>query len=390
MDIKNLIRYNKIILNDVIPIMFKEKNGILMRIVRFTLICLLIFSHFSCKNDPLEINPQFFTWSISSPAAQGMDSKLLDSASIKAGELGYVDGFLVIKNGYLISEKYYNGYNSSSSHNVKSVSKSFLSAMIGIALKEGIIKNLDEKIMKYFPEYVYSGMDERKNNITIQHLLTMTMGIDKEENNLLQVFATNNWVKTTIELPLLSSPGEKFRYNTLETHLLSVILTRSSGMSLLDFARKNLTIPMGIDIRRWDRDPQGYYIGGTEMYFTPREMAVLGYLYLNNGKLNGIQIVPEDWIKISLTKNWPKDSQEWGVLRDYNYGYLWWIGKINGYEMFWALGFAGQMIITFPALNLIVVTTADYNNLGWEQDQERPILEIVSKYVLPAVNDHNL
>jgi len=348
----------------------------------FSILALLLFS--SCNDNPSEPVNQNYLWEISTPDAEGMDKQKIDSAFIHSKNLGYVDGLLVIRNGKIVAEKYFNGYDQNTAHNVKSVSKSFLSAIVGIALREGYLSSLDLKVLDYFSEYVYQGMDERKKDITIKHLMTMRMGIDTEENNLLDVLNTSNWIKTTIELPLLSAPGEKFRYNTLETHLLSAILSKEIEMDLLEFARKYLFEPMGITIHNWMKDPQGYYFGGSEMYFTPRNMAVLGYLYLNKGKLNGKQIVPADWVDLSLTKTWEKDSKEWGVLKEYNYGYLWWLGKINGYKMFWALGYGGQTVLTFPDLNLIVVTTAGYN-IGWDVDQERPILEMVSKYVLPAI-----
>lgn len=337
-----------------------------------------------CKKNPTSPGLGQFNLNFSPPGKQGMDSQILDSALVQAELTGFIDALLVIRNGFIIAEKYYNGYDQFTPHHVMSVTKSFLSAMVGIALREGFISSLDEKVMDYFPEYVYYIKDERKYDITIRHLLTMRMGINKEENNLFQVLEKDNWIKSTIELPLYYKPGEKFSYNSLATHLLSAILTKTSNMSSLDFANKFLLKFMRIDIDHWSQDPQGYYFGGSEMFFTPREMAALGYLYLKKGKLNGFQIVPSDWIMASLTKTWNNDSPEWGVLTDYNYGYLWWIGKINGHNLFMALGHGGQTVITFPDLNLIVVSTADYN-VGWDENQTRPILKIIAKYILSAL-----
>jgi len=355
-----------------------------MKIRLILCLCIIGFTLLTCQDDSPETTFNPFVWNTSTPATQGINSQVLDSAFIVAEQMGYVDGLLVFRNGYLVAEKYYNGYSKYSSHNVMSVSKSFLSAITGIALQKGYF-TLDDKVMDYFPEYVYDTIDVRKYDITIRHLLTMRMGIDNEENNLFDVLATDNWIKTTIELPLLSDPGEKFRYSSLQTHLLSAILTKTSGLSTHDLIKKYLLDPIGIDIESWIQDPQEYYFGGSEMFFEPREMAVLGYMYLNGGKLRGKQIVPSDWVTSSLTGTWEKNSVKWGVLRNYNYEYLWWLGEINSYKMFWALGHGGQMVLTFPDLNLIVVTTADYN-VGWDANQTRPILEVISKYVLPAVN----
>ncbi|KPK86185.1 MAG: hypothetical protein AMS27_05570 [Bacteroides sp. SM23_62_1] len=353
--------------------------------IKYILCSYLIgFTLFSCQDDTPESKFDPFIWNASTPASQGINSQILDSALIVAEQMGYVDGLLVLRNGYLVAERYYNGYSTYASHNIMSVSKSFLSAITGIAIQKGYF-TLDDKVMDYFPEYVYDTMDIRKYDITIRHLMTMRMGIDNEENNLFDVLATDNWIKTTIELPLLSAPGERFRYSSLQTHLLSAILEKTSGMSTYDLTKKYLLDPMGIDIEHWSQDPQGYYFGGSEMFFEPHEMAVLGYMYLNGGILRGEQIVPSDWVTTSLSGTWAKNSPEWGVLRDYNYGLLWWLGKINDYQMFWALGHGGQMILTFPDLNLIVITTADWD-VPWEEEQTRPILELVSKYILPAVS----
>jgi|WetSurMetagenome_2_1015567.scaffolds.fasta_scaffold30919_3 CubicO group peptidase (beta-lactamase class C family) len=343
---------------------------------------LIVLSLFgSCKKTPDQFD---FKWPVSTPSAEGIDQARLDSAYIVADSLGFVDALLVIKNGHLVAEEYYNGYDKNTPHQIYSDTKSFMSALVGIAIDEGLIEDIDGKIMDYFPEYTYYGMDERFADITIRHLLTMRMGIDKEENNLFSVMQADDWIRETFKLPLLFNPGEKFSYNSLETHLLSAIITKVSGMSTLEYATKNLTGPMGIEIITWNDDPLGYNIGGFDIYMKPYDMAVLGYMYLNQGKINNKQVVSEEWVEASLTKTWAKDGVAWGALTDYNYGYLWWLGKINGYNMFMAMGLGGQYIYNFPELDLIVVTTAN-KNISWDNDQELPIFEIVSKYILDAI-----
>ena len=259
-----------------------------------------------------------------------------------------------------------------------------MSALIGIAVDVGLIESVDKKIMDYFPEYAYSGMDSRLYDLTIGHLLKMRMGIDNEENNLIPVVQTNDWIYQTFRLPLLFDPGQKFRYNSLETHLLSVILTKVSGKSAREFAHEYLTGPMGIEIADWKADPKGYNTGGYDIYMKPRDMAVLGYIYLNGGKLKNTQIVSEEWVLESLTRTWSNNGIQWGPLTDYNYGYLWWLGKINGHNMFMAMGMGGQFIINFPDLDLIVVTTTN-KDISWDNDQEIPTLEIVSDFILKAL-----
>jgi CubicO group peptidase (beta-lactamase class C family) len=323
-------------------------------------------------------------WPCSVAAAEGMDQKKLEMAYTQARRLGFVDGLLVIRNGHLIAEKYYNGYDKDTPHQLWSDTKSFLSALVGIAVHDGLIESVDKKILDYFPDYVYDGMDPRFFDITIKHLLTMRMGIDKEENNLIPVLQTNDWIGEIFKLPLLFDPGQQFSYNSLETHLLSAILTRVSGMSALEYAKSYLTTPMGIEINAWTADPSGYNIGGFDIFMKPRDMAALGFMYLHDGIINNTQVVPEEWVEASLTRTWVNDGAGWGVLTDYNYGYLWWLGKISGYKLFMALGMGGQYIITFPELNLIVVTTAN-KDISWDNNQEIPVLEIVSE-ILKAIN----
>ena len=350
-----------------------------------TLFSILIISAWlfnSCSKP--SYNKYDFNWSVTNPAEVGLNSDWLDSAYIKAQQLGFVDALLVIKDGYLVAEQYYNGYDMNTPHQIWSDTKSFMSALVGIALHKGLIESIDKKIMDYFPEYVYDGMDPRFFDITIRHLLTMTMGIDNEQNNLIPVVVTNDWIKGTFDLPLLFDPGQKFSYNSLETHLLSVILTKVSGLTALQYSESYLTGPMGIEIDEWTGDPMGYSTGGYNIYMKPRNMAVLGYLYLKNGRINNTRIVPKEWIEASLTRTWTSNGTAWGPLTDYNYGYLWWLGKMNGYDLFMAMGMGGQYIIVFPDLDLIVVTTSN-KDISWDNDQEIPILEIVSDYILESV-----
>ena len=351
----------------------------------FISIC-LFYLIIGCGDTITEVEDNTFVWGTSSPAEQGMNSQILDSAFIKAEQLGFVDCILVIRNRFIVAEEYYNGYNATTPHNTWSVSKSFLSALTGIALNKGFLKSLEEKVLDYFPEYVFPGMDPRKYDITINHLLTMRMGIDGEKANYMEVYNSDNWIKSTLELPLIFSPGEGYRYNAFETHLLSGVITKSLGTSIREFANLYLTGPMGITIGFWEQDPQGYYFGGNSMHFTPRDMAVLGYLYLNEGRLNNKQIVPQEWVEFTLTPSTNWGNNKWGAMEDYNYGYLWWLSKLNNYDSFMAFGYAGQLVITLPDLNLIIVTTAN-SNVDWDgaDSQEFEILDLISKYILTAL-----
>jgi len=324
-----------------------------------------------------------YDWPMSSPEAQGLDQIKIDAACKKARQLGSVDALLVIRNGYLVAEEYYNGYSRDVPHQLWSVTKSFLSALVGIALEKGLIAGIDDKVMDYFPEYSYDGMAPRFNYITIRNLLSMRMGIDREQNNLISVLTKDNWIRETFNLPLLYDPGTKFSYNSLQSLLLSAIITKVSGMTARQFAANYLTGPMGIEISRWGSDPQGNTIGGYDLYMTPREMAVLGYHYLNGGVIDVRLIISQEWIDISWQKTCLTDGS-WGVLTEYNYGYHWWIGKMQGCDLFIAWGMGGQFIFCVPEHDLIVVVTSN-PDISWDNDQEYPVLELVSDYILTAI-----
>ena len=359
----------------------------------FIFIFIFILFLSNCEKDSTAYRLKLPLWNISSPEKQGMNSQVLDSAFTRARQISFVDGLLIIRNGYLIAEGYYNGYNAATPHNVMSVSKSFLSAIVGIAIQQGYIDSLEEKVLNYFPEYIYPGMDPRKYNITIRHLLTMRMGIRGEaEDNYgvyWEFYTSDNWVKKTLEDSLIDDPGSKMHYNTFQTHLLSAILTKATQKSTLDFATRVLFNPMKIEIDSWEQDPQGYYFGGNAMHFPPREMAVLGFLYLNNGRINGRQIIPADWVELTLSPSTDlPHPNEWGAFKNYNYAYWWWLGQINNYDMYMGYGYEGQFVVVFPDLNLIVVSTAK-NQVDPDTStfQEWTIFDIIATYILPSISD---
>jgi CubicO group peptidase (beta-lactamase class C family) len=335
-----------------------------------------------CTREP-ETTGNGFQWPVSTPAAQGLDSQKIRAACARAGMLGTVDALLVIRHGYLVAEEYYNGNSRNVPHQLWSVTKSFLSASVGIALEKGLIEDIDNKVIDYFPEYTFDGMDPRFNEITVGNLLAMRMGIDREQNNLIAVITTDNWLRETFRLPLLYDPGTRFSYNSLQSLLLSAIITKTSGMNARQFAEKYLTGPMGIEIFDWGSDPQGNTIGGYDLFLTPREMAVLGYLYLNGGVIDGERIVSKEWIDLSWQKRNLNDGS-WGVLTEYNYGYHWWIGKMHDFDLFIAWGMGGQFIFCVPEHDLIVVVTSN-PDISWDNNQEYPVLELVSDYILSAL-----
>src|SRR4051794_40303535 len=211
-----------------------------------------------------------------------MDATLLSNADHHiARHMPDVRVLLVVYHGSIVFEKYYQGYTASSYHGVMSVTKSVTSALIGIALRDGYLAGLDQTIATFFPEYLASCDDARKRAISIRDLLTMTSGFDWDEarrqKRFQRWFSSRNQLKTLLETPLAHDPGKVFAYNSAEAHLLSAIITKSTHMSTLEFAKKTLFDPLAIATDRrgfsWETDPQGYYTGGHGLHLTARDMA---------------------------------------------------------------------------------------------------------------------
>ncbi len=262
---------------------------------------------------------------------------------------------LISHRGDLVFEEYYNGADPRRPANMKSASKSVISALIGIAIDEGHIKSVEDPITKYFPEYILNQTDPDKQLITIENLLTMQSGLETTSNrNYGKWVLSENWVEFVLNQPLVAKPGTRMLYSTGSTHLLSAILTRASGINTKEFAQKHLASQLGYSMSYWSRDPQGIYFGGNDMEMTPRQMLAFGELYLNKGVHEGRQIIPTNWVKESYR---PHVLSPRGQGRYYGYG--WWLRDLAGMLVPVAWGYGGQLIFVVEPMDLVVVATSD-------------------------------
>lgn len=288
---------------------------------------------------------------------------------------------LVQQDGQIVYEKYYQGHNQDTYTHIFSVTKSVMSALVGIALNKGLIKSLDQPIADFLPEYFPNPDKYNKKEITIRHALTMTSGLAPTDQTLNRWMASPDWFAYTIDQPKDFPAGQKFSYNTGLTHLLSGVITKASGMSTKEFADKFLFSPLGITNHRWDTDPKGFYGGGHLLYLTPQDMAKFGQLYLQHGLWNRVQVVPERWVSDSTRSQVAVDDLT-------SYGYLWWIYStydgVNNKALptYAAHGMGNQHIIVIPERDLIVVITCDPDVLS--KDRSDPA-ELVEKYIIQAV-----
>jgi len=331
---------------------------------------------------------QPYEWAVSTPEEQGLDSAIVDKALRKGRQLPYLNALLVVKNGFLVAERYYGDARATDANTVMSVSKSFLSAVAGIAVRRGYL-SLGQRMMDFFPEYATPGLDSRKYDITIRHLLTMTSALpyDDHADHWNQWIPSDDWVGFCLGQPLDGNPGEIWHYSTCSTHIMSAVLTRATGMSTQQFAEQYLFGPLGITIGGWRQDPQGYYRGGWDMYFTPRDMARFGYLFLEKGRLDGRRIIAKKWVKKS-TRAYVHGGK-WGPMDEWGYGYWWWTGKgTEIYRMYFALGYGGQFIINIPKLDMVIVAAADANYAwGPAGAHVRAIRNLIGRYLLKPLKE---
>jgi CubicO group peptidase (beta-lactamase class C family) len=230
-----------------------------------------------------------------------------------------------------------------------------ISALVGIAIARGHIRGVDQTLGELLPGQFGRDADPRKRAITVEDLLTMRSGLESTSfENYGSWVTSGNWVRDALRRPLVAEPGGPMIYSTGSTHLLSAILTRRTGTSTYRFAQRELAAPLGITLRPWQRDPQGIYFGGNDMYLTPREMLRFGALYLNGGRTTGgRQVVPRRWVEASTA---PRTRSGWS---GQEYGYGWWIRNAGAHRVYYAWGYGGQFIFVVPSLELVVVTTSE-------------------------------
>ncbi len=312
------------------------------------------------------------------PEDSGINSLLLKELhdDIK-NKFPHITSALVLRHGNIIFEEYYNGATVDSLHQIRSATKSIFSALIGIAIKEGDLQNVEVKAVDFFPEYVTPEMDARINNISLKHLLTMTSGIPYDfmmYMQWLQWIQFDNPIDGLFTETLESQPGDKFNYNDPGVHMLSAILSKASKVKASDYAEKYLFNELGINNYAWPTDSHGNNIGCAELILRTRDMAKFGQLYLNKGKWKDKQVIPLGWIEQSTTA-----QTEGGAPGGDRYGYLWWITRIEDYSVYYAFGFGGQLIYVVPGLDIVTVITSDLHGPHLENKT------IVGNYIIPAV-----
>ena len=315
---------------------------------------------------------------VASPESQGLKAEVLEQgiAKIKEGKFSGIDSLLVLRNGKLVLEHYASPdyYGRDYRFSFRSVTKSFASALIGIAIDQGKIESVEMNVLEFYPEYApVENRDERKQAMTLHHLLSMSAGFAWDEfstpyghpkNTTTEMFRSDDWMEYTLNSPMRHAPGEVFEYNSGCSTLLSGFIQKSTGQDAESYALEHLFMPLGIENVSWPLSPGGVTATHWGLAMTRREMARFGQLFLNQGRWGDRQVVSREWVELSTREHIKGDPT--GLYAGVAYGYQWWrfaddhpfVSHLTENDLYFAYGYEGQIILVVPHLDLVVVSTA--------------------------------
>jgi len=274
-----------------------------------------------------------------------------------------------------------------------SATKSYTLTLVGIALEQGCLTSLDQKMMAFFPELADKITDPRKEQITIRDMLQMRAGYPYEESTaeLFDLMYTGFRPSNLVDVPLTRDPGTDFQYSNLTSHLLGVIVDRACGTDLKSFAQEHLFSPLDAEVGFWQQDWEGYYLSYGDIDFTARDMAKFGLLYLNDGVYEGKQLINSGWVEESL-RIYSEDAFDYRVgskFKDVGYGYQWWSVTAGDHRYNLAWGHGGQQVVLLDEYDMVIIVQSDplHGQLGdgpWKREKEN--LNLVADFInsLPA------
>lgn len=276
----------------------------------------------------------------------------------EAARLEALEVVIVARDGDIVAERGYGDHSPDDPTNIKSASKTVMSALVGMAIDKGVLEGVDQKVAALLPDDLPENADPRLADINVGHLLSMQAGLAPTSGpNYGRWVVSSNWVRSALAQPFETDPGGRMLYSTGSTHLLSAILTREGGESSLALARDWFASVDDFAIAGWERDPQGIYLGGNQMAMSPRSLLAFGEVYRNGGLApDGTRVISEDWIE----RSWIERTQS--RFTGDGYGYGWFLRDIAGADVRYAWGYGGQMLYIVPELALSVVMTSDENS----------------------------
>ncbi len=311
----------------------------------------------------------------STPEAQGVSSPaVLEFVETADREVRSMHSFILVRHGHVVAEAWWKPESAEKPHVLWSLSKSFTSTAVGLAVSEGKL-SIDDPVLQFFPEDAPAEVSANLEAMRVRDLLTMSTGHQSEVN----LRNEPNWIKAFLAHPVPHKPGTHFQYNTPATFMQSAIVQKVTGQTVLEYLQPRLFEPLGIEPPRWDVNPQGISIGGYGLYLKTEDIAKFGQLYLQKGKWQGKQLIPTEWIEQATSKqvsNGSDPTRDW----DQGYGFQFWRCRHDGYR---GDGKDGQFCIVLPKWDAVVAITANTGDMQAE-------LNVVWDKLLPALHDHPL
>jgi CubicO group peptidase (beta-lactamase class C family) len=297
-----------------------------------------------------------------------------------ARNLAQLHGLIIAQDGEALVAEPLRGPRLDRPVNIKSISKSLISALIGRAIAEGILPGTEAAILPLLEKRLPPNADPRLGRVTLDHLLSMRAGLERTSGpNYGAWVKSRDWVRHILSRPFVEEPGGPMLYSTGSTHLLSAILTDATGRSTLDLAREWLGEPLGIDIPAWERDPQGIYLGGNNMLLSPEGLLRFGEMYRQGGQFGSTRVLPADWVAAS----WRLRTTS--RFTGHGYGYGWFIYELSGHPVYYAWGYGGQMIYILPDLRLTIVITSDPGTPSGRSGYADDLHNLVARHIIPVL-----
>jgi len=367
-------------------------------------------------------------WEVSTPENEGVDAKVIQEITdeIDRGIYGSVDHFLLIKNGRVIADHKYSVdydemlanskntkpansqkvpeqynyddtswhpfFNNTNLHTLQSVTKSITSAAFGIAIDEGLIKDVQQPIYPYFKNFKYDMSDPRKSEITIEDLLTMRTGIDwftdggydNDKHSTVVMENSDNWLQYILDRPMDKKPGTSYEYNDGSSVLLGKILSEATGVRADKWAKKKLFAPIGIHNYKWKITPKGETDTEGGLYLSTYDLARVAYLFLREGQWKGKQIISKEWVQKSVSAIVDDINPDNDVVNP-GYGYQWYSTSKGGSSIYLGAGYGGQYIVVSPEFDIVMV----FNSWSVHKKSKKSLYKVLQNIIIPAIKEKN-
>lgn len=307
----------------------------------------------------------------------------LRRVALEAGASERMRSLVVMHRGEVVLEATYHGAGPETPVNLKSITKTLTSALVGVALRRGWIRDLDDPLSRYLPERFGPGAPKANGEVTLRQLLTMSSGLPPVDYGAVQ--ASDDWLTAILSRPVDPQARGRFVYDTPVLQLLTAVLERASGLPADQLARRELLTPLGAELAFWRADARGLPLGGNDAYLTPRDLALLGELYRRGGTFGGRRLLGEELVRESTSVQVvpPERTVNHDTLPVRGYGYLWWLPELPPGDLYAALGHGGQVLLVAPADELVVVATSRWPAAS-SAEHYRHLARVIVEGVLPV------